>query len=140
MTEIRPGMYPFLDRNMLSIGVGNMDDCAVSVLTTVVSTAVAGRAMVDGGSKTFSSDTYVKPGGRGYGLVVDEPEAELIAFSEEHGHLDVTQCPHKLQVGQRLRIIPNHVCVTMNLHDRAFGVRAGRIERELRVDARGRLQ
>jgi D-serine deaminase-like pyridoxal phosphate-dependent protein len=139
VTEIRPGMYAFLDRNMLSIGVGEPADCAVSVLVTVVSNAVSGRAMVDGGSKTFSSDSALAPL-TGFGSVLEAPEAELMGFSEEHGHLDVSGCARSPQVGERLRIIPNHVCATMNLHDRVWGHRGGVVERELTVDARGKLR
>ena len=139
VTEIRPGMYAFLDRNMLSIGAGDTADCAVAVLVTVVSNAVTGRAMVDGGSKTFSSDGALQPLA-GYGLVLEEPAAQLIGFSEEHGHLDVSRCARAPQVGERLRIIPNHVCATVNLHDSVWGHRGGRVERELTVDARGRLR
>jgi D-serine deaminase-like pyridoxal phosphate-dependent protein len=133
VTEIRPGMYAFLDRKMVAIGVGALEDCAVSVLVTVVSNAVKGRAMVDGGSKTFSSDTMHQPG---YGLILEHPDYELIGFSEEHGHLSVTDPP---RIGERLRIVPNHVCATMNLHDRVFGIRNGVVEREITVDARGRV-
>ncbi len=139
VTEIRPGMYAFLDRNMLSIGVGAASDCAVAVLVTVVSNAVSGRAMVDGGSKTFSSDSALQPL-TGFGSVVELPDAELTGFSEEHGHLDVSRCARPPRVGERLRIIPNHVCATMNLHDQVWGHRGGCVERKLTVDARGRLQ
>jgi D-serine deaminase-like pyridoxal phosphate-dependent protein len=140
LTEIRPGMYAFLDRKMAAIGVGSLDDCAVSVLVTVVSNAVPGRAMVDGGSKTFSSDPINLPDHRGFGLVLEAREAELAGFSEEHGHLDVSRCPRPLAVGERLRIVPNHVCATMNLHDRVVGIRGDRVEREITIDARGRVQ
>jgi D-serine deaminase-like pyridoxal phosphate-dependent protein len=138
VTEIRPGMYAFLDRNMLSIGVGGTADCAVAVLVTVVSTAVNGRAMVDGGSKTFSSDGALAPL-TGFGTVLEAPGAELIGFSEEHGHLDVSRS-RPLRVGERLRIVPNHVCATMNLHDSVWGHRGGVVETEISVDARGRLR
>jgi D-serine deaminase-like pyridoxal phosphate-dependent protein len=96
--------------------------------------------MVDGGSKTFSSDAINLPDQRGFGLILEHPDAELIGFSEEHGHLDISRCPAGLRVGERLQIVPNHVCATMNLHDRVFGVRGGRVEREIPIDARGRVQ
>ena len=140
VNEIRPGMYAFLDRKMAAIGVGTLDDCAVSVLVTVVSNAVAGRAMVDGGSKTFSSDAIGLPDRRGFGLVLEAPAAELTGFSEEHGHLDISHCPGGLRIGQRLHVVPNHVCATMNLHDRVFGIRGNRVDREITIDARGRVQ
>jgi D-serine deaminase-like pyridoxal phosphate-dependent protein len=140
VNEIRPGMYAFLDRKMAAIGVGTLDDCAVSVLVTVVSTAVSGRAMVDGGSKTFSSDTINLPNQTGFGLILEQPSVELTGFSEEHGHLDTRRGTAPLRVGQRLHIVPNHVCATMNLHDRVYGIRGDRVEREITIDARGRVQ
>lgn len=140
VTEIRPGMYAFLDRKMVAIGAGTLDDCAVAVLVTVVSNAVPGRAMVDGGSKTFSSDAINLPDEGGFGLILEQPAAALIGFSEEHGHLDVTRCPVRLRVGERLRIIPNHVCATMNLHDRVYGIRDNIVEKEITIDARGQVR
>jgi D-serine deaminase-like pyridoxal phosphate-dependent protein len=140
LTEIRPGMYAFLDRNMVTVGVGGMDECAISVLVTVVSDAVPNRAMVDGGSKTFSSDVLFVGDGRGFGYVTGEPDIDLIGFSEEHGHLDVSRAAGRLHVGQRLRVVPNHVCTTINMHDRVYGIRGDRVEKMIEVVARGRVQ
>jgi len=140
VTEIRPGMYAFLDRNMLTIGVGTREQCAISVLVTIVSNAVRSRAIMDGGSKTFSYDPLSVGDHRGYGLVLEQPCAELIGFSEEHGHLDTSRCVHAPRVGERLRIIPNHVCTTINMHDRVFGIRGDRVEQLIHVDARGGVQ
>ncbi|HZU28853.1 MAG TPA: D-TA family PLP-dependent enzyme [Bryobacteraceae bacterium] len=140
LTEIRPGMYAFLDRNMVTVGVGGMDECAISVLVTVVSDAVPNRAMVDGGSKTFSSDALFVGDGRGFGWVIGNPDIDLIGFSEEHGHLDVSRAPGRLHVGERLRVVPNHVCTTINMHDRVFGIRGDRVDKAIDVTARGRVQ
>lgn len=140
LSEIRPGMYAFLDRNMVTIGAGTLEQCAISVLVTVVSDAVPKRVMLDGGSKTFSSDPLYVGDCRGYGHVIDYPEADLIGLSEEHGHVDVTRCFHPPRVGQRLRVVPNHVCATINMHDRIYGVRGDSVESEIEVAARGRVQ
>jgi len=140
VTEIRPGMYVFLDRNMLTIGVGTQEQCAISVLVTIVSNAVRSRAIIDGGSKTFSSDPLSVGDHRGYGLVLEQPQAEVIGFSEEHGHLDTSRCTRAPRVGERLRILPNHVCATINMHDRVFGIRGDRVEQIIQIDARGGVQ
>jgi len=140
VSEIRPGMYAFLDRNMVTIGVGTFEECAISVLVTVVSDAVPKRVMLDGGSKTFSSDAMFVGDGRGYGYVINHPDAEFIGLSEEHGHVDVSLCARAPRVGQRLRVVPNHVCTTINMHDRVYGVRGDQVEREIEVAARGRVQ
>jgi D-serine deaminase-like pyridoxal phosphate-dependent protein len=140
VTEIRPGMYAFLDRNMLTIGVGTREQCAITVLVTIVSNVARSRVIMDGGSKTFSYDPLSVGDHRGYGLVLGQPHAEVIGFSEEHGHLDTSRCARAPRVGERLRIIPNHVCATINMHDRVFGIRGDRVEQIIHVDARGGVQ
>jgi D-serine deaminase-like pyridoxal phosphate-dependent protein len=145
VTEIRPGMYIFNDRTMVGLGVARLEECALSVLVTVVSTAVPGRAIVDGGSKTLSSDRYrighpTIGDGRGFGLVREDPEAELEALSEEHGHLDISRSRRRYRIGERLTIIPNHVCAVVNLHDEVYGIRGDHVEAVWRVAARGRVR
>ena len=65
------------------------------VVATVVSTAVPGRAIIDAGSKTFSSDLLGSGPKSGYGYVVEAPDAPIIKLNEEHGYLDITQSQHK---------------------------------------------
>jgi D-serine deaminase-like pyridoxal phosphate-dependent protein len=140
VNEIRPGMYIFNDRNMEGIGVARVQDCALSVIVTVVSTSVAGRAIVDGGSKTFSSDRYLAGDRRGFGIVKEDPEAELETLSEEHGHLNVKRSTHRYRIGARLKVIPNHACSTVNMHDEIYGVRGERVETVWSVAARGKVR
>jgi len=140
LTEIRPGMYPFYDRNMIGAEVVAVESCALSVLVTVVSTTVNGRVILDGGSKTFSSDRFLAGHGRGFGLVVQDPAAEFEAMSEEHGHLSVAASQRAYRVGERLRVIPNHVCTTINMHERIHGVRSGQVETSWAVAGHGKLQ
>jgi D-serine deaminase-like pyridoxal phosphate-dependent protein len=137
LTEIRPGMYPLNDRNLVEGGFARVEDCALTVLTTVVSTAVAGRAIVDGGSKTFSSDRHLTGDGRGFGLVLGDPDALFYNLSEEHGHLDIHQSTATYKVGQTVRIIPNHVCTTINMHNTIYAIRGDQVEDIWQVAARG---
>jgi D-serine deaminase-like pyridoxal phosphate-dependent protein len=139
VTEIRPGMYPFNDCNLIGAGVTTVDDCALAVMVTVVSTAVPGRVIIDGGSKTFSSDRLLTADGVGFGLVKEDPLAIFESMSEEHGHLDVSRSARPYRIGERLRIIPNHVCATINMHDRIYGMRSGMVEVEWPVAARGKV-
>lgn len=140
MNEIRPGTYIFNDKNSVGIGSCGWEDCAASVLTTVVSTAVAGQAIIDGGSKTFSSDRLVWSSEVTFGEVVSAPGTVFHKMMEEHGFLDVTGCQRPVALGDRLRIIPNHICVAVNLHERVYGVRGERVEEIWTVDGRGKLQ
>jgi D-serine deaminase-like pyridoxal phosphate-dependent protein len=139
LNEIRPGTYIFNDRNTYECGACTLDDCAASVMVTVVSTARPGQVIVDGGSKTFSSDRLVT-GGPGFGYVREAPEAVFTRMNEEHGYLDVRQAAVRPQLGERLRIIPNHVCVAMNLHEQVYGIRGETVETMWKVEGRGKLQ
>jgi D-serine deaminase-like pyridoxal phosphate-dependent protein len=140
LTEIRPGMYLLNDRNLVRGGFATMEECALTVLTTVVSNAVSNRVILDGGSKTFSSDRLLTGDHHGHGVVVEDPDAVFFGLSEEHGHLDVTSSDHTYRLGDRLRILPNHVCTTINMHDTIYGVRGDNVEKVWKVAARGRVQ
>jgi D-serine deaminase-like pyridoxal phosphate-dependent protein len=140
VNETRPGTYIFNDRNTAGTGAAQVEDCALSVLTTVVSTSVSDRAVVDAGSKTFSSDRYLAGDGRGFGLVKSDKQAELEALSEEHGHLNINRSTRKYRIGERLTIIPNHVCATVNLHNEIYGVRGERVETVWEVAGRGKVR
>ena len=122
---------------MVAHGVGSLEDCALRIVTTVVSRPTEGRAILDAGSKTFSSDPM---GLEGYGAVLEYPQAALGGSSEEHGHLDVSASNARPSIGERVTVIPNHACAVTNLHDRVYGVRDGRVERVFTVAARGKVQ
>jgi len=139
LTEIRPGMYPFYDRNMMGIGVAGVHDCAVTVMVTVVSTAVPGKVIVDGGSKTFSSDRFLAGDRTGFGFVKEDETATFEAMSEEHGHLDISRSTRPYRIGERLHIIPNHVCTTINMHNLIYGVYGENVDAEWHVLARGEV-
>ncbi len=140
LTEIRPGTYVYNDLNTHYQEACRLEDCAARVVTTVVSTAVPGRAIIDAGSKTLSSDQLRAGPSSGYGLVVEAPDAPLIKLNEEHGYLDITKSSHAFRVGEVLTIIPNHVCTCVNMHDEAFLVRGGEVVGCWRVAARGKIR
>ncbi len=137
VTEHRAGTYVYGDRSMLKSGAMGMEDIAFSVITTVVSRPTAGRGILDGGSKTFSSDLS---GLEGHGLILEYPEARFYGMSEEHGHVDFSQCPRKPEIGERVTVIPNHCCVVSNLFNQIVGARNGKVEVVWPVAARGALQ
>jgi D-serine deaminase-like pyridoxal phosphate-dependent protein len=140
LTEIRPGTYVFNDLNTVHSGSCTLEDCAATVLATVVSTARPGQMIVDGGSKTFSSDRLSGSTEVTFGRVVEAPGARFHKMNEEHGFVDMTHAERTFAIGDRVHIIPNHVCTAMNLHEQVHGVRAGRVEETWKVDARGKLQ
>jgi D-serine deaminase-like pyridoxal phosphate-dependent protein len=140
MNEIRPGTYIFNDRNTVLAGACALADCAASILATVVSTARPGQMIVDGGSKTFSSDRPTAGGEVSFGHVVEAPGAVFFKMNEEHGFVDLRPAGRTFTVGDRVHIIPNHICTAMNLHETVYGIRDGEVAEQWRVEARGKLQ
>jgi D-serine deaminase-like pyridoxal phosphate-dependent protein len=136
-TEHRPGTYVYNDRMQIAAGVATLDDVGLFVVATVVSRAGPERGIVDAGSKTLTSDVG---GLDGYGLILDYPNARIDRFAEEHGFLDLRRTNERPQVGEVVRIVPNHVCVVVNMVDEVVAVRDGEIAGTLPVAARGRLR
>jgi D-serine deaminase-like pyridoxal phosphate-dependent protein len=136
-TEHRAGTYIFNDRMMLACGAAAPEDCALSVYSTVVSRAAAERGILDAGSKTLTADTGALDDG--FGLILEYPQAKIGAFAEEHGFLDLSRSNARPKVGEVVRVVPNHVCVVVNMFDRMICVRGERIEAVLPVAARGKL-
>jgi D-serine deaminase-like pyridoxal phosphate-dependent protein len=136
-TEHRPGTYVFNDRMQVKAGVAGWDDCALNVYATVVSRAGPDRGILDAGSKTLTADTG---GLDGFGMILEHPEARIKGFAEEHGFLDLSRSNTRPQVGDVVRIVPNHVCVVVNMVDELVMVRGEEIVGTLPVAARGRLR
>lgn len=136
LTEIRPGINVLNDRNSASVGACAWDACAYSVLATVVSTAVPGQAVIDAGSKALAKEEGFAPEG-GYGALLDRPEVLVRGLSEEHGLLDVSATAWRPRVGERVRVVPNHVCTSVNLHERLHVLKGGAPHATWAVAARG---
>lgn len=139
LNEIRPGTYIFNDRNTVLSGACTQADCAAALLVTVASVA-PGRIIIDGGSKTFSSDRLSGPAEVSFGEVLGHPQLRFHKLNEEHGYIDLGGSDARFRPGDRLRIIPNHICVAMNLHERVYGVRGDEVVEQWPVEARGKLQ
>jgi D-serine deaminase-like pyridoxal phosphate-dependent protein len=138
VTEMRPGTYIYNDRTTAAIGACATDDCALTVLATVVSTAVPGQAVVDAGSKSLGREPLRGTEGEGFGTLLDHPEVIVRGMSEEHGLLDLSNTQWRPAVGDRVRVVPNHACIVVHLFDFMHGVRGGSIETTWPVAARGR--
>lgn len=138
VTEIRPGTYVFNDANTVRRWSASLETCAAFVVATVVSRPASDRAVVDAGSKTFSSDRPVGGDEHGYGIVKGRPGLVLARLTEEHGMLRVTGAASDLRIGDRLAIVPNHICTAVNLADVLYGVRDGRVVSEIAVAGRGK--
>lgn len=137
VTDYRAGTYIYNDRAMVRSGAATWEQCAETVLATVVSTPTPERAIIDAGSKALTSDLF---GLEGYGVVRELGDARVYALSEEHGFLDISQSPAKPRVGDRVRIVMNHTCSVNNLFDQVVFMRGDQVLGAVKVDARGKVQ
>jgi D-serine deaminase-like pyridoxal phosphate-dependent protein len=134
LTEHRAGIYVYGDRLTLRSGAVTLATCALRIITTVVSRPTQDRCILDAGSKTLSTDLH---GLDGYGYIYEYPEAKIYALSEEHGHVDFSDCARKPEIGERVSVIPNHCCVVTNLFDEFIGARNDQVEETWQIAARG---
>ena len=137
VNEVRPGTYVYNDRTTAQIGACDWEDCALTVLATVVSVSVKGQAVVDAGTKALGREP-LRAEGDGYGALLDHPEVIVSRMSEEHGILDLSRSAWRPRLGDQVRIVPNHVCIVVHLFDEIIGVRGHAVETRWPVAARGR--
>jgi D-serine deaminase-like pyridoxal phosphate-dependent protein len=135
VTEIRPGNYVFYDATQVLLGVASPEQCALSVLATVVARPTPHRLILDAGSKALAAET-LSPRTRGFGFVVGHPELYVARLYEEHTIVTCEE-PSTIRIGERLAIVPNHACACINLHDRMLVVEDGEVVDVWSIDARG---
>lgn len=140
VTEVRPGTYVFSDATMTAHGATTLEQTAVWAVATVVSRPSADRAVVDAGSKVLSSDRInQKDAPPIVGRLVDRPDHHVVRVMEEHGII-ATPPGSTLRIGDRVAIVPSHICTTINLADSVLVARAGVLIDEWRVAARGKVR
>ena len=140
LTEIRPGTNIFNDMNTVLGGYCELRDCAAMIIATVISDAVPGQVVLDSGSKTLTSDRNAHRPDSGHGFLPGWPGAEITVLSEEHAQVDVRKCARPPVLGERVTVIPNHICPCVNLFDHIWMRPAGsQTMNEIPVDARGRV-
>jgi D-serine deaminase-like pyridoxal phosphate-dependent protein len=134
VTEIRPGNYVFNDNIQVSMGTANVADCALRVLSSVVSIPTKSRVIVDAGSKSLGTERvpWRRNSLRGYGQILNK-KALIRRLSDEHGFIGDIQKGERFALGERILIIPNHACFTVNLYDKIIGTDG----REFEIAARG---
>lgn len=135
VTEHRAGMYVYGDRKTLRSGALKLEDCSFTIQTTVVSRPTRSRGILDAGSKCLASDLVGSE--EGHGLIMEYPDAKIYALSEEHGHVDFSECGQRPEIGERVSVLTNHCCVANNLFEKVYGVRNGGLVVEWPILARG---
>lgn len=133
ITEIRPGTYVYNDLRTMGRHACTLEMIAPSMLTTVVSVH-GSRVTLDAGSKSL---TTTRDALYGHGYPVDRPDASFARLSEEHGVLSVpgVGAERAINVGDRLRLLPVHICVWMDLQPEIYGTRDGRVVERIAVEA-----
>jgi D-serine deaminase-like pyridoxal phosphate-dependent protein len=140
-TEVRPGVYVFGDAQQLELGRCGVEDIALTVAATVVShhettPDAPSRFIIDAGSKILGSD---RPAwASGFGRLIDHPEARITALSEHHATVEWPERGTVPPLGSRLRVVPNHVCLAINLVDDVAVTSRGALVDRWAVAARGR--
>ncbi|MSR82191.1 MAG: D-TA family PLP-dependent enzyme [Candidatus Latescibacteria bacterium] len=140
LTEHRAGEYCVGGVGHLRRGTHTVAQCALRVLMTVVSRPTPDRAILDGGSKSLSASVLQDGEHPSMGYLVEYPQARFSGASEEHGHVDVSACDPKPQIGERVQVLPVHPCPCVNEHDELVAVRQGRVEAVWPISARGKIR
>lgn len=125
LTELRPGVYMFFDLAQVGLGSCRLEDVALSVLSTVVSHRPEnGRLIIDAGGLALSKDTGASLPDAGYGWLLDPVtqtrigDLRIVTADQEHGYVEGTDIPYdQLPIGTRVRIVPNHACMTAAAYD-----------------------
>ena len=134
VTEYRVGTYAFHDRKTVAAGSASLDEVALTVHATVVSRPARDRAVLDAGSKALGAEEAFEGS---YGLVIEAPASPIVQLNEEHAYVTLAD-GDELELGEHVRVVPNHACVAVNLYDELVARSADGSIEQWPVDARGR--
>ena len=143
VTEVRPGTYVFNDLTQLALGAAAPANLAAVVIATVVSGPRDREVVLDAGSKALTSDrmiTNVAPATFGAVFTGRGRRGDIVRLSEEHGIASFPDADDAPRIGDRVAIVPNHVCPMINLFEQATIVKDGTVVDHWAVAARGKLQ
>ncbi len=138
ITEIRPGNYVFYDMIQVSLGTAKLNECALSVISTVISKPSNDRVIIDAGSKALHTDKGAHGNDKikTYGYVLNKT-CSILRLSEEHGF--IFHNGEEFKIGEKVRIIPNHACAVCNLFDFAYLIEENEVKERIEVSARGKV-
>lgn len=141
VTEIRPGTYIFMDSSQANV-IGTYDRCAASVLTTIISKPTKERVITDVGAKGITAQTRSKglTTTKGLGRIKEFDDVYVHGVFDEHAIIYNQDFSNQVSVGDKVQIIPNHICPVCNLHEKAYLISEGEVVEELLVECRGKLQ
>lgn len=141
VTEIRPGTFIFMDVGQGS-AICDFSKCAATVLLSVISKPTSERVVLDGGAKALTSQNRLEGicTTYGYGLIQGSNNVRLHGVFDEHAIVYDQAFHDCVQIGDKVEVIPNHICPTCNLYEKAYLVSNGKIIEEIPVLCRGKSQ
>lgn len=141
VTEIRPGTYILMDASQSNV-LGTFSHCAATVLTTVISKPTKSRVITDVGAKGLTAQTCTKglTKTKGLGKVKEYDDVFVSSVFDEHAIIYHEDFRQSVEIGEKVQIIPNHICPVVNLHEKAYLIQDGEVVEELVVACKGKLQ
>lgn len=141
ITELRLGTYIFFDVGQ-SKAINDFSHCAATVLASVISKPHGERVVMDSGAKALVSQN--RPTGicatRGFGAIKGAEHINIENLFDEHAVLNSAEFRDKVEIGDKVEVIPSHICPTVNLYDEAYLVSGGKVLGTLPVECRGKSQ
>ncbi|MBG9811225.1 alanine racemase [Bacillus endophyticus] len=141
VTEVRPGTYIFMDASQANV-IGTYDRCAASVLTTIISKPTNERVIMDVGAKGITAQTRSEglTATKGLGRIKECERVYINGVFDEHAIIYNEDFSQQINIGDKVQIIPNHICPVCNLHEKAYLISKGEVVEELNIEGRGKLQ
>lgn len=141
VTEVRPGTYIFMDASQANV-IGTYDRCAASVLTTIISKPTNERVIMDVGAKGITAQTRSEglTATKGLGRIKECERVYIHGVFDEHAIIYNEDFSQQINIGDKVQIIPNHICPVCNLHEKAYLISKGEVVEELNIEGRGKLQ
>ncbi|RDU38110.1 D-TA family PLP-dependent enzyme [Neobacillus piezotolerans] len=141
VTEIRPGTYIFMDSSQANV-IGTYDRCAATVLTTIISKPTKERVITDVGAKGITAQTRSigHTATKGLGRIKEFDDVHIHGVFDEHAIIYNESFSNQVTIGDKVRIIPNHICPVCNLYEKAYLISEGEVVEEIAVDCRAKLQ
>jgi len=146
ISEVHPGNCVIGDIGYMLRAANTRESCAITILTTVISTSHPEKAAIDAGYKSFGADynigavknpDYYWNNIPYFGSVQGRPDLRAGRLSAETGYIYYMDPDKKLSFGERIEIVPNNSTLVANIHEQIYGVRNGAVEKVITVTARG---
>lgn len=141
ITELRPGTYIYMDVSQGN-ACGTLDRCAATVLASVVSKPTDDRVILDVGAKalTMQERTVGICNSKGKGSLYSNPDIRIVRMFDEHAIINSEEFSKSVKVGDKVRIIPVHICPVVNLYDSFYLISGDDVIEEIPVLCRGKIR